>query len=200
MRTTQAQSQAMFTQAFKPKTMCDWQGTADAYGGLQGLLASYGEVNGAMTYDVQTYLNDDLLAMGDRMSMAHGLELRAPFLDTRLLALMTTLPVSYKVKGLPWQEHLKVLLKEIALDYLPRDVVYRPKQGFMAPIKHWLHGDLADEVQALLQGNPLGGLVKREFVQMQWTKHQRGEDKSDILWGLLLMNRWMTQRGWSFET
>jgi len=198
MQTTDSAWDTMFTQPQPNKTMKNWQNAADAYGGLSGLIQRYGAVNGAMAYDVQTYLSDDLLAMGDRMSMAHGLELRAPFLDTRLLALMTTLDAQWKVKGMPWQEDLKVMLKQIALSYLPKGVVYRPKQGFMAPIKHWLRGELADEVEALLRTKPLAGLVRKEFVQEQWARHQRGEDKSDILWGLLLMNRWMQQRGWSF--
>jgi len=41
-------------------------------------------------------------------------------------------------------------------------------------------------------------LVQRDFIREQWQRHQRGEDRSDILWGLLLMNRWMQQRGWQF--
>ncbi|MDQ6952681.1 MAG: asparagine synthase (glutamine-hydrolyzing) [Mariprofundaceae bacterium] len=175
-----------------------WQNSSDVYGGLSGLLSRYGVVNGAMAYDIQSYISDDLLVVGDRMSMAHGLELRAPFLDTNLVNLMVNVPVKWKVKGLPWQEQLKVLLKDIACDDLPRDVVYRPKQGFMAPIKHWLRSDLADEVKALAASQALGGLVRPEFVQEQWGLHQRGHDRSDILWGLLLMNRWMQQRGWEF--
>jgi len=155
-------------------------------------------VNGAMAYDIQSYISDDLLVVGDRMSMAHGLELRAPFLDTNLVNLMLNVPEQWKVKGLPWQEQLKVLLKDIACDVLPRDIVYRPKQGFMAPIKHWLRADLAGEVKALAASQALGGLLRPEFVQEQWALHQQGHDRSDILWGLLLMNRWMQQRGWQF--
>ncbi|MDQ6957395.1 MAG: asparagine synthase-related protein, partial [Mariprofundaceae bacterium] len=198
MRTTEADWSHIFTQTRPATSARIWQNSADTYGGLPGLLKRYGAVNGAMSYDVLTYLNDDLLAMGDRMSMAHGLELRAPFLDTRLLALMTNLNTSQKVKGMPWQENLKVMLKSIATDYVPHDIVYRPKQGFMAPIKHWLRSDLAQDVENLTQSNPLGGLVRREFVQEQWQRHQHGEDRSDILWGLLLMNHWMEQRGWQF--
>ena len=198
MRTTKADWLHMFTQKEPTMSARTWHSASDAYGGLKGLLQRYGAINGAMSYDILTYLNDDLLAMGDRMSMAHGLELRAPFLDTRLLSLMTTLDASWKVKGMPWQEHLKVVLKSITTDYVPHDMVYRPKQGFMAPIKHWLRSDLAQDVENLTQSNPLGGLVQREFVCEQWQRHQRGEDRSDILWGLLLMNRWMQQRGWQF--
>jgi len=197
-QTVESQWQDMFTQAMPAKQHMGWQSATQVYGGLEGILQRYGVVNGAMAYDILGYLNDDLLAMGDRMSMAHGLELRAPFLDTRLLALMTHLDVSYKLKGMPWQENLKLVLKSIATDYVPHEIVYRPKQGFMAPIKHWLRGDLAGEIEALIESKPLGGLIRCEFVREQWQRHQRGEDRSDILWGLLLMNRWMEQRGWKF--
>ncbi|HKI60085.1 MAG TPA: asparagine synthase (glutamine-hydrolyzing), partial [Mariprofundaceae bacterium] len=114
-----------------------WPSAAVSMGGLSGLIERFGPVNGVMAYDVLTYLPDDLLAVGDRMSMAHALELRAPFLDTRLLSLVLTLASDTKVDGWPWQERLKIMLKRIAAKRLPHDVVYRPKQGFMAPVKHW---------------------------------------------------------------
>ena len=174
-----------------------WSSAADSFGGLSSLLSRFGPVNGAMAYDVLTYLSDDLLAVGDRMSMAHALELRAPFLDTRILSAVLTLDSSYKVTGWPWQEQLKVMLKRIAARHLPYDTVYRPKQGFMAPVKHWLHGELAGEVRGLIDGKPLAGLIRKEFIRAQWEAHQRGHDRSDVLWGLLLMDRWMQQHNWS---
>ncbi|HIP07540.1 MAG TPA: asparagine synthase (glutamine-hydrolyzing) [Mariprofundaceae bacterium] len=175
-----------------------WQNASQLAGGLQGLMQEYGAVNGAMIHDVIHYVGDDLLAVGDRMSMANGLELRAPLLDAGLFSFMATLDESWKVEGLPWQEKLKVLLKDITCDYLPKEMVYRPKQGFMAPIKHWMRADFKDDIQAMIADKPLGGLVRQSFVQEQWDRHQKGEDKSDILWGLLLMNRWMQQHGWQF--
>ena len=198
MRTVESSFSDMFTQAASARKTHPWPSAADAYGGLAGLLQRYGSVNGAMAYDILTYLSDDLLTMGDRMSMAHGLELRAPFLDTRLLALMCNLDASQKLKGMPWQEHLKIMLKAIATDYIPRDMVYRPKQGFMAPVKHWLRHELAQDVERLVQSKPMAGLLRADFVREQWLRHQRGEDRSDILWGILLMDCWMQQRGWQF--
>ncbi len=175
-----------------------WKNASQISGGLKGLLDNYGVVNGAMIDDVIHYVGDDLLAVGDRMSMANALELRAPLLDAGLFSFMATLDDSWKVQGLPWQEKLKVLLKEITCDYLPKAMVYRPKQGFMAPIKHWMRADFKDDIQAMIADKPLGGLVRESFVQEQWDRHQKGEDRSDILWGLLLMNRWMQQHGWQF--
>ncbi|MDQ6966803.1 MAG: asparagine synthase C-terminal domain-containing protein, partial [Mariprofundaceae bacterium] len=87
-----------------------WPHATDAYHGLEGLIETYGPEQGAMAYDVLTYLPDDLLAVGDRMSMVHALELRAPFLDTRLLHAAMSLPGSAKVAGMPWNEGLKLLL------------------------------------------------------------------------------------------
>jgi len=196
--TTHSAWSDIFTAEYQPQKIHAWKNAADIAGGISGLIERYGAVNGAMIYDVQTYLNDDLLAMGDQMSMANALELRAPFLDAGLFSFLATLDSNWKVQGLPWQEKLKVMLKNIACDYLPEDVVYRPKQGFMAPIKHWLRTDFEDDVKAMISDRPLGGLVKESFVQEQWERHQRGEDRSDILWGLLLMNRWMQQHGWQF--
>lgn len=195
----QAPWQEVFTlppQAAKPLL---WAPTTAAYGGLAGLLQRYGPVNGAMAYDVLTYLPDDLLAMGDRMSMAHALELRSPFLDTRLLTLMMSLDASSKVGGPPWREGLKLLLRRIARKRLPTDVVDRPKQGFMAPVKHWLRGSLASTIDELCCGRPLAGLVKREFIRQQWAMHQAGRDRSDTLWALLLLHRWMHLHGWDFS-
>ena len=175
---------------------CAWPHAVSAYDELEGLLRTYGPVQGAMSYDVLTYLPDDLLAVGDRMSMAHALELRAPFLDTRLLAAAMALPTGGKVSGPPWREGLKLMLKDIARSRLPVGVVDRPKQGFMAPVKHWLRGPLDDEVQRLCNGKPLGGLVRPEYVQSMQQQHAAGSDRSDVLWALLLVDKWMTQRGW----
>lgn len=202
MQTTNASGSEMLavTPAVAPadRVGMRWESAASSLGGLAGLLERFGPVNGAMAWDILTYLPDDLLAIGDRMSMAHALELRAPLLDTRILSLLLTLPAERKVRGLPWQEQLKVMLRSIAARHLPHDVVYRPKQGFMAPVKQWLGGELAGEIEALAGGRPLGGLVRPEFVRAQWQAHRGGHDRSDILWGLLLMDRWMRQRQWRF--
>ncbi|MFQ5582519.1 MAG: asparagine synthetase B family protein, partial [Mariprofundaceae bacterium] len=176
-----------------------WLSAAQAHDGLEALLQRFGSVNGAMAYDILTYLSDDLLALGDRMSMAHALELRAPFLDPGLLSLVLTLDVSHKVGGSPWREGLKLILKTIARKRLPSAIVDRPKQGFMAPVKHWLRSELVPDIERLASGRPLGGLLRPEFVRHEWERHQSGWDRSDVLWGLLLLDRWMEQRDWNFD-
>ncbi|MDX8408545.1 MAG: asparagine synthase (glutamine-hydrolyzing) [Mariprofundales bacterium] len=175
-----------------------WPSAVNDHGGLEHLLASYGMVNGAMAYDQLSYLTDDLLPVADRMSMAHGLELRSPFLDPDLIHYALQLDARFKVAGMPWREGLKILLKEVACRRLPRAVVHRPKQGFMAPVKLWLRHELRTAVEELASRSPVGGLVRQSFVQQQWQRHLAGEDCSDMLWGILLLDRWAAQRGWQF--
>jgi len=198
MRTSEAAWDSMFRLPEPPASPGPWVSAAEALGGLEGLLARYGPVRGAMAFDVLTYLGDDLLALGDRMAMAHALELRAPFLDTRLLSMAMSMDEEDMVAGMPWQEHLKQALRRVARRRLPAGVVDRPKQGFMAPLKHWLRGELAPEIGAMADAGALGGLVRPEYVRGEWARHRAGEDRADILWALLLMDRWMRQRGWDF--
>ena len=198
-RTTDAGWREMFTLPEPDDAPEDgWRAWAEDEGGLSGLLARMGPVNGAMAWDRVTYLPDDLLAVGDRMSMAHALELRAPFLDRELADWALGLPAAFKVGGAPWREGLKRLLKAVARKRLPPEVVDRPKQGFMAPVKHWLRGPLAADVRSLAGGAPLGGLLRPEYVRREWARHEAGEDRSDILWGMLLMDAWMRARDWRF--
>ncbi len=198
MRTTEAGRLEMFTAGGEGNRR-PWGANVVNAGGMAGLIERFGTVNGVMAYDALTYLPDDLLAMGDRMSMAHALELRAPFLDWKLYSTILTLDSRLKVDGPPWNEGLKLMLKSIAKKRLPAPVVDRPKQGFMAPVKHWLRGEFAGDIEALCNGAPLAGLLKPEFVRREWERHQGGEDRSDILWAVLLLDRWMQQHGWSFD-
>jgi len=132
------------------------------------------------------------------MSMAHALELRAPFLDVNLLSLAMSLETKLKVDGPPWREGLKLILKDVARKRLPAEVVDRPKQGFSAPVKHWLRGPLTGTVEAMIARDPLCGLVRKEFVADVWQQHRSGRDRSETMWALLLLDIWMRGRGWSF--
>jgi asparagine synthase (glutamine-hydrolysing) len=103
-------------------------------------------VDGAFRVDLATYLPDDLLAMADRMSMAHSLEVRAPFCDHRLIEQSLRLPSSVKMPG----GRLKGLLKAAFAGVLPREVLAHRKQGFMIPLGDWLRRDLRPTMDDLL--------------------------------------------------
>src|SRR5206468_11406860 len=99
--------------------------------------------------NLRTYLLDDLLVKADRMSMAHGLEVRSPFLDARLLEYAFGLPGVTKMRGL----QLKRVLKQAVADLLPPEIIARRKRGFGVPLDRWFRTDLGSYVDEML-GSP----------------------------------------------
>src|SRR5207302_6281641 len=87
-------------------------------------------VNRILYVDLKTYLADDILVKVDRMSMAHGLEVRAPLLDHKLLEFAATLPTGLKLKG----QMTKVALRRVMKERVPREILTRRKQGFTMPV------------------------------------------------------------------
>ena len=88
--------------------------------------------------DIKTFLVDDVLVKVDRMSMAHSLEARTPFLDYRVVEFAARVPSQQKIRGL----ETKWLLKRCMEKKLPHDILYRKKEGFSIPMKNWLRKEL----------------------------------------------------------
>ena len=101
--------------------------------------------------DLKFWLPGDILTKVDRTSMAVSLEAREPLLDHRLVEFAARLPERMRVN----RSTGKYLLKKCMERYLPRDILYRPKQGFVTPIAHWLRGPLADEARAIAASSVL---------------------------------------------
>ncbi len=149
-------------------------------------------LDGAFRIDLSTYLPDDLLAMADRMSMAHSLELRAPFCDHRVIEESLRIPPTLKLPGL----RLKGLLKTAFADVLPHPVLSHRKQGFMIPLSRWLRTDLRDLMEDLLSPERVRarGLFVPEAVQALKREHLSGARiHSDRLWTLMVAELWMRQ-------
>ena len=96
--------------------------------------------------DIKTTLVSEMLTKVDRMTMAHGLEARVPFLDHRLVQWAFTIPGRHKLIG----QTGKALVKKAMEQYLPRSILYRPKQGFNVPLKIWMRNDLKQFTRDLL--------------------------------------------------
>ena len=140
--------------------------------------------------DIKTYMTADVLTKVDRMSMACSLEVRCPLLDHVFVELATTLPVSMKIhKGTR-----KYLLRRLAEKLgVPREVLYRRKQGFALPLKHWMRAELKAEIAALLlEPRTLQrGYFRKTAVERMLSEHHRGErDHSQALWQLLAFELW----------
>jgi asparagine synthase (glutamine-hydrolysing) len=139
--------------------------------------------------DVGTFLADDLLAQADRAAMAHGLEVRVPYLDREVAALALALPTRAKVRGL----RTKAVLREAARGLLPREVANGPKRGFVAPAAAWLRGPLEPWARELLSEDRLRaqGLLRPEPVRVLLDRHAaRREDLSRPIWTLMALTLW----------
>jgi asparagine synthase (glutamine-hydrolysing) len=154
--------------------------------------AAYAETEGAEPLarlpdvDRAIYLADDLLVKTDRMSMAHSLEARVPFLDAHVAELAHALPTSAKVRGFA----KKRILRAAAEPLLPREIVRGRKRGFSIPAAAWLRGPLVPFARELLDTDA-GGLLDKRAVARVLDDHVAGrEDLSRQLWGLMSLALW----------
>lgn len=139
--------------------------------------------------DAKTYLVGDVLTKVDRMSMAHSLEVRSPFLDHVLTEEVATFPSHLKMK----EGVSKYLLKRLAKKYLPADIVGRRKQGFGVPLEYWFTGEFYDFIRDTLLSS---SAKARPFFNSQVTesivnRHESGEKAlSSVMWNLLVLEAW----------
>jgi asparagine synthase (glutamine-hydrolysing) len=143
-----------------------------------------------MSYvELRNRLPELLLMRVDKFSMAHSLEARAPFLDHELVSYALSLPASSKMAG----ARTKAVLKDAAREWLPEDVVERPKQGFRVPLPAWLRSDLAPWAEDLLRGSKLRelGILDFDHILDLWGRHREGRgDHSFDLWCLINLSGW----------
>ena len=92
--------------------------------------------------DFTTYLPDDILTKVDRASMANSLEVRVPFLNHSVINFMNNLPLDFKIKN----NKSKIMLRDILNDYLPKDIINRPKKGFAIPLQKWTRTTFKEEI------------------------------------------------------
>lgn len=139
--------------------------------------------------DMQTRLPDHLLMIADRMTMAHSIESRAPFVDSRLVEFAASVPTKYKIKG----RELKSILRKTAARYLPKELIYREKQGFGFPIARWMRTDLNHFLRNLFAQSRFVelGIFKQSEINRYLDEHLSGEtDHNFRLWILLNLELW----------
>ncbi len=172
---------------------------------LPGALSRIvGELSGAgedlaayLWFDQKYFLPDDILTKADRMSMAHSLEVRPPFLDHRIVEFAASLPAHLKVRG----SHQKVLLKELMRGKLPPPVLRRKKVGFDIPAHEWLRGPLRPLLLDTLGtgASEHAGLFRRSGIEACVRQHLgRRANLGYHLWGLMILFLWMKR--WRVQT
>ena len=169
-------------------------------GAMAGILRDLSpEGDGVETYlrfDQQYYLPDDILAKVDRMSMAHSIEVRPPYLDHRIVEFAASLPERLKIRG----KRQKIVLRELMKGKLPPSTLSRKKMGFDFPAHEWLRGPLRtlllDTISA--EGGQ-SGLFRRDALENLVGQHMnRRANIGYHLWGLMLLLLWMKR--WRIQT
>ncbi|MEO0033050.1 MAG: hypothetical protein RIS94_2808 [Pseudomonadota bacterium] len=147
-----------------------------------------GGLDRAQYADLKFYLPGDILTKVDRTSMAVSLEAREPLLDHRLVEFGARLPERMRVRGSTG----KWLMKDTMRRYLPEDVLFRPKMGFVTPIAAWLRGPLAAEARGIGQGGLLartGWFDSARIAQLAEAHIAGRADHSRLLWQLLMLEK-----------
>ncbi len=147
------------------------------------------DINQQMYVDVKTYLVDNILVKVDRMSMATSLEARVPFLDHRFVEFAASVPGNEKLQG----KKSKVILKQSMKELLPKEILYRGKEGFSIPIKNWIKEDLKPMMMDILSPDKIKreGFFNIDFVEKLKKEHLDGvENHSHRLWALMVFGKW----------
>ncbi len=143
------------------------------------------------TFDLTTYLPGQLLSKVDRTSMMHGLEVRSPFLDTELVEFVINLPTEFKAG----KDGNKMLLKDLLAEYMPKEFVYRRKQGFGAPVGKWLREPKMRSYATQTLG--AGANIRSLFVEKTINSllndfYSKNDNRSGMrLWLLLCLEIWL---------
>ena len=141
-------------------------------------------------FDQKYYLADDILVKSDRMSMAHSVEVRPPFLDHRIVEFAAKLPAHLKIRG----SQQKLVLSELRKDKLPASIQAGKKTGFDIPAHEWLRGPLRSMlIDSLREGiAEYGQLFRGDAVENLLTRHlERKANVGYHLWGLMILFQWM---------
>jgi asparagine synthase (glutamine-hydrolysing) len=149
-------------------------------------------LNQMLYWELKTFLVDHNLNYTDKLSMAVGVETRVPYLDLELVEFSTKIPPKYKLKG----NETKYILKKVAERYLPKNVIYRPKTGFSAPVRKWILYELDTFIQERLNSTQLNklGIFNTEKICQLISNNKMGKiDASYTIWAILAIESWFRQ-------
>jgi asparagine synthase (glutamine-hydrolysing) len=187
LRFTQEAKNQLFTETARAR-IDDWDSASK-------ILAHFDSENAddfvdRMLYtDLMTRMPDHLLVIADRMTMAHSLEGRSPLIDYKVVEYAASIPAELKLKG----KNLKYMLKRVASRYLPRELIYRKKQGFGFPLGIWMKTELKGFLQRLFEQSRFVelGIFDRTYIYNILQEHLSGKvDHNYRLWILINLEIW----------
>jgi len=163
----------------------------DCWRDLEGLMPSTDEMGGLQFLEVRSSLPDELLMYADKLSMAHGLELRVPFVDKEIVEYVERLPANLKVRN----GSRKWLHRQVCRTFLPESIVKRPKRGFAVNVvDDWFRGAMDGKMAGALADNhsKIYRYLRPQAVQGLFEQHASGRnDNHKILFSLIVFEQWL---------
>ncbi|MFD3450062.1 asparagine synthase (glutamine-hydrolyzing) [Microbacteriaceae bacterium 4G12] len=154
---------------------------------LYNEIQSYDDVSKMQYIDMFTWLRGDILLKADKMTMAHSLELRVPFLDKEVFHVASQLPTELKIAN----GTTKAILREAVRGIVPDHVLDRKKLGFPVPIRHWLKNEMYDWVVSIIKDSQTDYLIDKQYVLNLLEAHCAGKgDYSRKIWTVLSFMVW----------
>ncbi|MGD6944175.1 asparagine synthase (glutamine-hydrolyzing) [Cytobacillus gottheilii] len=159
----------------------------------------YDPVDTMQYIDIHTWMRGDILLKADKMTMAHSLELRVPFLDKEVFKVASTIPTSLKTAN----GTTKYILRKAAEGVVPDHVLNRKKLGFPVPIRHWLKNEMNEWAKNIIRESQTDHLIHKDYVLRLLEDHcQNKADYSRKIWTVLMFMVWHAvyiEKKYSFE-
>ncbi|MDR6122001.1 asparagine synthase (glutamine-hydrolyzing) [Bacillus sp. SLBN-46] len=147
----------------------------------------YDPVDRMQYIDIHTWMRGDILLKADKMTMAHSLELRVPFLDKDVFEVASKIPTSLKTAN----GTTKYILRKAAEGVVPEHVLNRKKLGFPVPIRHWLKNEMNDWAKKIIRESNTDHLINKTYVLQLLEDHCQGKaDNSRKIWTVLMFMVW----------
>jgi asparagine synthase (glutamine-hydrolysing) len=180
----------MFTEQEKKSVLKTFDETIDYRQVTKPLyekIKDYDDVNKMQFIDMHTWLRGDILVKADKMTMAHSLELRVPFLDVEVFNVASKLDSSIKVT----KDTTKYILREAMKGIVPDEIFNRPKLGFPVPLRHWLKNEMFDWAKEVIAESETDKFIDKEVVLQLLEDHRQGKaDYSRKIWTVLIFMIW----------
>lgn len=159
----------------------------------------YDSVDRMQYIDIHTWMRGDILLKADKMTMAHSLELRVPFLDKAVFDVASKIPTSLKTAN----GTTKYVLRKAAEGIVPEHVLNRKKLGFPVPIRHWLKAEMNEWAKTIIRESDTDYLLNKTYVLQLLEDHCQGKaDNSRKIWTVLMFMVWhqvYVEKKYSFE-
>ncbi|MBM7656626.1 asparagine synthase (glutamine-hydrolyzing) [Sporolactobacillus spathodeae] len=169
------------------KTYSDQTKFTDITNPIYERAAATSKLDQMQLVDIETWLTGDILVVADRMTMAHSLELRVPFLDKEVFNVARTLPASLKTT----EGTTKYALREAMRGIVPDSILFRKKLGFPVPIRIWLKDEMYDWARTLIHDSDTDRYINKSYLMKLLDEHRQGlRDNSRKIWTVLMFMLW----------